>query len=143
MFADWYTTFASLAGVDADDSNEAVPNIDGMDMTDILLKPKSDGVKRRIVLPIANDTIIVEDEETGIEWKLVRNTTYMFGAPLGFWQTEVWPSKMVSRKSKRDYLTNPENKMTYPNTPRFDAAPLRKPHSRTRRDVLKRAGVPL
>jgi len=62
-------------------------------MSDILLEPKSDGAKRRTVLPIVNDTIIVEGEETGIEWKLVRNTTCMFSTPLGFWQEEVWPSR--------------------------------------------------
>ena len=94
-FADWYSIFSSLAGVDDDCSDDValgVPNIDGMDLSESLLRANpSDTAKRRVVLPIASDTLIVEDEDTGVEWKIVQSAEYQ-GKGLGYWQQDVWPS---------------------------------------------------
>ena len=43
------------------------------------------------MLPIASDTLIVEDEDTGVEWKIVQSAEYE-GEGLGYWQQDVWPS---------------------------------------------------
>jgi len=94
MFADWYSTFCSLAGVDDNDEGSGeVPNVDGIDLSELLLGKAGDGEsKRRTILPIASDTLIVEDEETGVEWKIVRGNPQYQNEGLGFWQPECWPS---------------------------------------------------
>jgi hypothetical protein len=92
MLADHISFFASLVA-DCSETDKDVPNIDSIDMSSVLLGD-SYGVNSaapRTVVPLSSRAIIVEDED-GIDWKLVLNSTFYLGTDTGFWTPEVWPS---------------------------------------------------
>eukprot|EP00928_Gymnodinium_smaydae_P069341 TRINITY_DN5277_c1_g1_i2.p1 TRINITY_DN5277_c1_g1~~TRINITY_DN5277_c1_g1_i2.p1 ORF type:complete len:514 (-),score=31.57 TRINITY_DN5277_c1_g1_i2:47-1588(-) len=78
--ADWYATFARLAGVDPHDQRAAaagLPGIDSLDMLDMILGVNQTSPRREVPLsggPSGKGALIMYESGTGRHWKLIRSS---------------------------------------------------------------------
>ena len=87
---------------DCSKTDDTVPNIDGVDMTEVLLGREKDV---RTIVPISSNAIIVQDGST--DWKLIRSTFTYQNVDQGYWTNKVWPSK-------DEYFDGTEDRIPFP-----------------------------
>lgn len=80
---DWYSTFCSLAGADAADPQPDLPDVDSLDMKDIIFNGTAKSPRTEI--PLSSNAFIQGD------YKLVLSDWTYKNRPQGYWTFPTWP----------------------------------------------------
>eukprot|EP01060_Flectonema_neradi_P027624 TRINITY_DN37220_c0_g1_i1.p1 TRINITY_DN37220_c0_g1~~TRINITY_DN37220_c0_g1_i1.p1 ORF type:complete len:511 (+),score=127.35 TRINITY_DN37220_c0_g1_i1:63-1535(+) len=88
--ADWYATFSKLAGLDPEDNQQGVPDIDSLDVFDLITGKNATSPRTEIPLSVNHENILGFPTGQGLiqgEWKYV-----VGNENAGIWMSPTYPN---------------------------------------------------